>query len=461
MPLMGVDQRKIYLVTSAIGGGLAGLAAALMVLQFDIYPQIGLQFGPLIFMICVLGGLGSMIGGFIAAFIISRVHRGRQLVLRDRMGLRDRVPVLHGGDLHPAAGPVRGQSPECASPAPSLIGLAALILVPLAVRFVFPAAEKYYLHLLIQILIWSFIYTGWSLMGRFGLTSLGHGAFTGIGAYVMVLLWNYAGITPWIGIPVAIVVSVVVALLVGYPCFHLRIVGHYFALLTLALTEFVRLCIVGLRDFTGGSLGTQPARYGDGVSLYALQFEPDRVLSYYVALALWAVGLYIWWRVDRSMDRYALDAASQDEDAAASVGIDVTREKLKITAISAAMCAVGGAIYAQYQMYIGPDTIAGLGVSLNIVFAVIAGGMWVMLGPTVGAVFTQVLSEVLRVTIQSSAPLQKIFGSAVLALDTMIYGLLLILFIIYMPKGILGTLLEWREKKRAPAAGSQSAAVSR
>jgi len=71
MPLMGVDQRKIYLVTSAIGGGLAGLAAALMVLQYDIYPQIGLQFGPLIFMICVLGGLGNMIGGFIAAFIIS------------------------------------------------------------------------------------------------------------------------------------------------------------------------------------------------------------------------------------------------------------------------------------------------------------------------------------------------------------------------------------------------------
>jgi branched-chain amino acid transport system permease protein len=71
MPLMGVDQRRIYLVTSAIGGGLAGLAASLMVLQFDIYPQIGLQFGPLIFMICVLGGLGNMIGGFIAAFIIS------------------------------------------------------------------------------------------------------------------------------------------------------------------------------------------------------------------------------------------------------------------------------------------------------------------------------------------------------------------------------------------------------
>ncbi|MEZ5815669.1 MAG: branched-chain amino acid ABC transporter permease [Hyphomicrobiaceae bacterium] len=72
MPLMGVDPRRVYLVTSAIGGGLAGLAASLMVLQYDIYPQIGLQFGPLIFMICVLGGLGNMVGGFVAAFIISQ-----------------------------------------------------------------------------------------------------------------------------------------------------------------------------------------------------------------------------------------------------------------------------------------------------------------------------------------------------------------------------------------------------
>ena len=331
----------------------------------------------------------------------------------------------------------------------SIVGFLAMLALPFVVRFFLGGSEKYYLHLLIQILIWSFIYTGWSLMGRFGLTSLGHGAFTGIGAYVVVLLWNFAGLTPLLGIPVAVAAAVIVALLVGYPCFRLRITGHYFALLTLALTEFVRLCIVGLRDYTGGSLGTQPRRYGDGISLYAVQFEPDRMLSYYVALALWLVGLYIWWRVDRSMDRYALDAASQDEDAAASVGIDVTREKLKVTAISAAMCAFGGAIYGQYQMYIGPETIAGLGVSLNIVFAVIAGGLWVMLGPTVGAVFTQVLSEVLRVSIQGSAGLQSVLGPAALALDTLIYGLLLILFIIYMPKGILGTLMERRAKKPA------------
>ena len=326
-------------------------------------------------------------------------------------------------------------------------GIAAVLLLPFLVRLLLGGSEKYYLHLLIQIFLWSFIYTGWALMGRFGLTSLGHGAFTGIGAYVTVLLWNFAGITPWIGIPIAILTATVVGVLIGYPCFSLRITGHYFGLLTLALTEFVRLCIVGLRDYTGGSLGTQPKRYGDGISLYALQFEPDRMLAYYVAVALWLIGLYVWWRVDRSMDRYALDAASQDEDAASSVGINVTREKLKITALSSGMCALGGAMFAQYQMYIGPDTIAGLGTSLNMVFAVVSGGVWVMLGPTVGAVFTQVLSEVLRVAIQGSATLKSALGSAALALDSLIYGLLLILFIIYMPKGILGTLLERRKRR--------------
>lgn len=327
------------------------------------------------------------------------------------------------------------------------IGLVVLLLLPVLIKMIFPDTDRYYLHLIIQILIWAFIYTGWSLMGRFGLTSLGHGAFTGIGAYVTVLLWNFAGITPWIGIPVAMVVATIAGLLVGYPCFRLRITGHYFALLTLAFTEFVRLCIVGLRDWTGGSLGTQPARYGDGLSLYAFQFEPNRVLAYYIVLVIWLIGLAIWIKVDRSMDRYALDAASQDEDAAASVGINVTREKLKITALSSAMCAFGGAIYGQYQMYIGPDTIAGLGVSLNIVFAVIAGGIWSLFGPTFGAVFTQVLAETLRVGLRGSETLSKILGQSALALDTFIYGLLLVLFIIYMPKGVVGTLAERFRRK--------------
>ena len=118
------------------------------------------------------------------------------------------------------------------------------------------------------------------------------------------------------------------------------------------------------------------------------------------------------------------------------------------------MCALGGAVFAQYQMYIGPDTIAGLGLSLNIVFAVIAGGMWVLLGPTVGAVFTQMLAESLRVVIQGSTTLKSLLGSSALALDQMIYGLLLVLFIIYMPKGILGTGTDWWRRWRKRKAKS-------
>lgn len=327
-------------------------------------------------------------------------------------------------------------------------GLLALIALPFVVRLLLPSGANYYLHLLIQILLWAFMYTAWSLMGRFGLTSFGHSAFTGIGAYTTVLLWNFGGITPWIGIPIGIVMATIAGILVGYPCFTRKITGHYFALLTLAFTEFVRLCIVGLRDWTGGSLGTQPKRFGDGISIWAIQFETDRLLAYFIALVLWLFGLYVWNRVDKSMDRYALDAASQDEDAASSVGIDVTREKLKITALSSALSALGGAIFGQYQMYIGPDTIAGLSVSLNMVFAVIAGGMWTLFGPTFGAVFTQVLTEGLRTLIQGSPTLKSIFGSGALALDSLIYGLLLILFIIYMPRGILGTLVDrWKQNR--------------
>ena len=333
----------------------------------------------------------------------------------------------------------------------AVAGLGFFLALPLLIRWALPASEKYYLHLLVQIWLWAFVYTGWSLMGRFELTSFGHGAFTGIGAYVTVLLWNLFNLTPWLGIPVAVIAATLAGMLVAYPCFTLKIRGHYFALLTLAFTEFVRLCIVGLRNWTGGSLGTQPHRYGEGVSIYAMQFETDRQLAYFIAFAIWLAGLAIWIYVDRSMDRFALDAVAQDEDAAASVGINVTRVKLKVTAISAAMCAFGGAVYGQYQMYIGPDTVAGLSISLNMVFASIAGGIWVLLGPTFGAFFTQIVTETLRVAVQGSPLLKSWFGDSALALDQGIYGLLLILFIIYMPKGILGTLQQWWSSNPEPA----------
>ena len=313
---------------------------------------------------------------------------------------------------------------------PWLIAVAVLAIIP------FLGLGNYYLHLLITILIWGFIYTSWSLMGRFGLVSLGHGAFLGIGAYTVTLLWNDAGLSPWIGIPIAMVFAGIVAVLIGYPCFRFRIVGHYFALVTLALSEVVRLTIVALRDTTGGSLGITPRSADTPNSLMALQFS-DKETFFYIALAVWLFGLWIWKLVDRSMARYALEAISEEEDASASLGINVTRTKLTITVVSAMMTALGGVLYAQYQLYINPETMSGIAISLQIVFAVIAGGMYVQLGPTVGAVFTLMLAESLRILV----------GHDVHGLDGTIYGLLLVLFIIFMPKGILGALMEWRDKR--------------
>jgi len=217
------------------------------------------------------------------------------------------------------------------------IGIVALASIPLL------GLGNYHLHLLITVLIWGFVYTSWSIMGRFGMVSLGHGAFLGVGAYITTMLWNSMGLSPWLGIPIAMLVSMAMALLVGYPCFRFRIVGHYFALVTLALGEVVRLTIVGLRDQTGGSLGMTVTGVPQGTSFLALQFN-DRATFFYVALLVWLAGLALWRIVDRSMLRYALEASSEDEDAAASVGINVTRAKLVILMLSAAMTTLGGAL---------------------------------------------------------------------------------------------------------------------
>jgi branched-chain amino acid transport system permease protein len=304
------------------------------------------------------------------------------------------------------------------------VGGAALVALP------FVYSSPYPLHILIIVLIWSFAYTSWSMMGRFGLVSLGHGGFMGIGAYVTALLWNYQGLSPWLGIPLALLAGGLLAVVVAYPCFRFRITGHYFALVTLALSGIVLQVITATRDYTGGSLGYTPERYQGGSSLWALQFS-GKTTWYLIALAIWAGGLYVWYRVDRSMLRHALEAISEDEDAAAAAGVHVTAEKLKITVLSAAMTALAGALYCQYQMFISPDTVSGISVSLQMVFAVVVGGIYVSLGPTVGAVITILLAEVLRIS----------FGTRAVGWDNLVYGILLVLFIVFLPKGILGSLM--------------------
>lgn len=322
------------------------------------------------------------------------------------------------------------------------VALAALALVP------FAGLGNYPLHMLIQVLLWGFIYTSWSIMGRLGMVSFGHGAFLGIGAYVVVMAWNKFGLTPWIGLPMALVLTVIVAFAIGYPCFRFKIVGHYFALVTLALSEIARQLIVALRDYTGGSLGVTPktALTESSYSLVAVQFA-NKLVWFYIVLAVWLAGLWVWKKVDRSMARLALEAISQEEDAAASIGVNVTKLKMGVMLISALMTCVGGVIYAQYQAYVNPDSVSGIGISLQMVFGAIAGGMYVRLGPTVGAAFTLLLAESLRLML----------GNTLHALDSTIYGLMLVLFIIFMPKGIVGGVLEALRRRKSLSTAAQSA----
>jgi branched-chain amino acid transport system permease protein len=319
---------------------------------------------------------------------------------------------------------------------------AALVLAVLALVPVLPlgAAQEYIWHVIIQIFLWSFVGGAWSLMGRFGLVSLGHGAFLGVGAYTTVLLWNFLAMTPWLGGALAILLTVVVALVVAYPCSRFQVVGHYFALVTLAVSEVVRLLIIAERDWTGGSLGVSLRTAGTASGLWTLQFADKRVF-YYVGLVVWLFGLWVWARVDHSMARSAMEAIGEDETAAASVGIHVARFKMGITALSAALTALGGMLLAQYLAYANPDTLSGIGVSLRIVFAVVLGGMYSLLGPSVGTALTIALSEYLRIY----------FGIKLIGIAETLYGLALILFIIFLPAGIWGSLAAAWRRRAGPA----------
>ena len=319
----------------------------------------------------------------------------------------------------------------------AIAGLLVLALLPFL-----RIGGEYAIHVLVQIFIWSFIGSAWSLMGRFGLTSLGHGAFLGVGAYGTTLLWNFFGWTPWLGGVLAILLTAILAVVVAYPCSRFQVIGHYFGLVTLAVGEVVRLLLIAERDWTGGSLGLTVKAAGRD-SLLAIQFADKRVF-YYGSLVLWLIGLAVWQWLDRSMARSAMEAIGEDETAAASVGIHVTRFKIGITVLSAVLTAIGGIAYAQYISYVNPDTLAGIGVSLRIVFAVVLGGMYSLLGPTVGTALTIALSEYLRV----------LFGLKYIGMAETIYGLLLIVFIIFLPSGIYGTLADLLRRRRRPATAS-------
>lgn len=265
--------------------------------------------------------------------------------------------------------------------------------------------------------VWSLAFavilaSAWNLLGGFaGQVSLGYSAFLGIGAYATVLL-SLRGMDPFLTLPFGAALAAAFSILIGLPAFRLR--GPYFTIATIGVGEAVRVCASSV-SFTGGSSG--------------LRMPPgsfDFTLNYLsmVALAIAVVALAAF--VKRSAFGQALAAIRQDIDAAEALGIDSTRFKLAAHALSAALVALAGGLYAINFQYIAPGSVFDFRLSLSIVLMPIVGGVGTIAGPVLGAL----VFSTLQVKILSIPALRDSY--------LFLYGTLLIVVMLFEPKGILG-----------------------
>ncbi|HEX4382746.1 MAG TPA: branched-chain amino acid ABC transporter permease, partial [Myxococcales bacterium] len=268
--------------------------------------------------------------------------------------------------------------------------LLGLGLVPLWIQ------SPYALHIFILLFIATAMGEGWNIIGGYaGQYSVGHAAYSGVGAYgTMILLQNYH-VPPWIGIWVAIVLAVLISLVIGSITFRLR--GPYFVLASIAVAEIVRLSALNWKSLTNGAEGIlvsdlPPFQIGGHV----LTDWSSKTPYYYLGLAMAAFTVLVNVVVKRSKLGYYLQAIREDQDAASSLGIPLARYKNTGLVISAALTALAGSFTALYVGFISPDEVLGLSISVEAVLICIIGGVGTVSGPLVGAVVLVLLSESLR-----------------------------------------------------------------
>ena len=292
----------------------------------------------------------------------------------------------------------------------ALFVLIIAAILPLVIR------NAYILHLIILIMLWTILGASWNLLGGYtGQVSFGHAAFFGIGAYTACLLNVKAGVSLWLGFIAAGVAGSLISIPIGAICLRLR--GPYFALSVLAFDEMLRLIILHWKSFTEGAVGI-------------LLIDPvisSRTGYYYLVLGIAILTmLTVRYILRRRMGYYFL-AVREDEDAAEALGIFSTRYKLIALVISAFFTGVMGCFFANYTNYIDPYIVFSIGdVSIAMVLTVVLGGIGTFWGPLVGSVIVVLLSEGFR----------NIFAAASL----LIYGALIILVILFLPRGIVGSI---------------------
>lgn len=310
-----------------------------------------------------------------------------------------------------------------------LLAVAAILAFPVALEVRF-----YFVQVAILTMFYATLGTAWVIVGGYaGQHSIGQAAFVGIGAYTSTLLYMKRDISPWIGLLVGMLLSAVIAFLIGYPLFRFGLRGDYFALGTVALGLILYELANSFADVTGGSQGI-PLKYEEN----PLNFQfPNRTVYYYIIFAIWFLTVVLAYRLRNSRRGFQMLAVRDDEVAAARGGISILKAKMTAFVLAAVISSAAGTFFAQFILFVDPHTVMSLAISVQIILVAVLGGMNSYLGGTIGAMVLVPLSQYLSTTFTQRP-----------GVDLTVYGILLILLVIFMPNGILGLLRHsprWRK----------------
>ena len=279
------------------------------------------------------------------------------------------------------------------------------------------------LNFMVVALLIALVGQGWNVLGGYGgQYSFGHAAFFGTAAYTTGVLQLHYGVNAWMGLVIGIAAGTLVGTITGALSFRSGLRGSYFALVTLAFAEVLRI-IASVAPITGAGVGTLIKL---DLRWEAFQFQ-SRAPFYWIILAFVGVSLIIVQRLEHSRFGAYLMAVRENEDAAKAAGIDVFRVKLAAMTLSAAITAAGGCFYAQYFLFLDAGIAYGPWISVDALLAPIIGGIGTVFGPLLGALVVKTLGEVTK----------HLIGDAP-GLDLVIYGAVLIVVVAYAPRGIWG-----------------------
>jgi branched-chain amino acid transport system permease protein len=306
-----------------------------------------------------------------------------------------------------------------------LFGLFSAALAPVVI------SSKFQLDVLTLIFFTAYIGQSWNILGGYaGQFSFGGVMFFGTGAYTSSILLTSFGVPPIIGIFAAIFMGAFLGLIVGYLSFRSGLRGSYFALITLAFAELLRV-LANSVEFTGGGVGLF-LTYAPG--LHNLQFNSPTGF-YYFSLVLLVISLAIAMWLERSRFGAQLVAIRENEDAAEALGIDTLKCKVYAIMIMGGMGGAAGTFYAQKYLYIDPPISYSIALSVEMLLVTIVGGMGTVFGPLVGSFFLHTVNEFARHFIDTPG------------VSLIVYGFILILIISFLPNGLVGLFSKKRKKK--------------